>query len=104
MNWYWTGIVVLAVLELLAIVLGLLIEVNSRSLLQAIPFIVIGALLCLGVMKLDRSRLLASVEQKGLDTVVIDLYAEERPVKDIADSLDLTSKEVYKILRDNDIR
>lgn len=54
-------------------------------------------------MKLDKGRLNKLVKQDGLENVVIDLYAEGQHVKDIADSLDLTSKEVYKILKDNDI-
>ena len=71
--------------------------------LQVIPFIAVMLLILVGFMKLDKGRLNKSVEQNGLENVVIDLYAEGQYVKDIADSLDLTSKEVYKILKDNDI-
>ena len=72
--------------------------------LQVIPFIAIILLILFGSLKLDKSRLNELVKQNGLENVVIDLYAEGQPVKDIADSLDLTSKEVYKILKDNDIQ
>lgn len=43
------------------------------------------------------------IEDKGIENVVIDLYAYDINVKKIADKVGLTSKEVYKILKDNDI-
>lgn len=68
--------------------------------LQVIPFIADFLLILFGSLKLDKSRLNELVKQGGLENVVIDLYAEGQHVKDIADKVDLTSKEAYKIIKD----
>lgn len=83
--------------------LAITVASSATSMLQVIPFIAVMLLILVGFVKLDKGRLNKSVEQNGLENVVIDLYASDVTVKKIAESLDLTSKEVYKILKDNDI-
>lgn len=103
MNWYWIGIGVLLIIAFLVAYLAITVASSATSMLQVIPFIAVILLILVGFMKLDKGRLNELVKQDGLENVVIDLYTEGQHVKDIADSLDLTSKEVYKILKDNDI-
>lgn len=103
MNLYWIGIGALLIIAFLVAYLAIIVANSATSVLQVIPFIAIILLILFGSLKLDKSRLNELVKQDGLENVVIDLYAEGQHVKDIADSLDLTSKEVYKILKDNDI-
>lgn len=83
--------------------LAITVASSATSMLQVISFIAVMLLILVGFVKLDKGRLNKSVEQNGLENVVIDLYASDVTVKKIAESLDLTSKEVYKILKDNDI-
>ena len=52
----------------------------------------------------ERNTIKKKIAEQGLDTVVIDLYANDLNVKKISDKVNLTPKEVYQILRDNDIQ
>lgn len=103
MNLYWIDIGALLIIAFLVAYLAIIVANSATSVLQVIPFIAVILLILVGFMKLDKGRLNKSVEQNGLENVVIDLYASDVTVKKIAESLDLTSKEVYKILKDNDI-
>lgn len=80
--------------------LAITVANSATSMLQVIPFIADFLLILFGSLKLDKSRLNELVKQGGLENVVIDLYAEGQHVKDIADKVDLTSKEAYKIIKD----
>ena len=80
--------------------LAITVANSATSMLQVIPFIADFLVILFGSLKLDKSRLNELVKQGGLENVVIDLYAEGQHVKDIADKVDLTSKEAYKIIKD----
>ena len=103
MNLYWIGIGALLIIAFLVAYLAIIVANSATSMLQVIPFIAVILLILVGFMKLDKGRLNKLVKQDGLENVVIDLYAYDINVKKIADKVGLTSKEVYKILKDNDI-
>lgn len=69
-----------------------------------IAFVALIAILFIIDGNNERNMIKKKINEQGLDTVVIDLYANDLNVKKIADKVDLTTKEVYKILRDNDIQ
>ena len=69
-----------------------------------IAFIALIAILFIIDGNNERNMIKKKINEQGLDTVVIDLYASDLNVKKIAGKVDLTTKEGYKILRDNDIQ
>ena len=76
----------------------------AAGLAAFIAFIMLMAIFLISSDNSEKAAIKKKINEQGLDTVVIDLYASDLNVKKIADKVDLTTKEVYKILRDNDIQ
>lgn len=68
-----------------------------------IAVIMLIAIISISGSEKEKAIMKKDIEDKGIENVVIDLYAYDINVKEIADKVGLTSKEVYKILKDNDI-
>ena len=69
-----------------------------------IAVIMLIAIISISGSEKEKAIMKKDIEDKGIEKVVIDLYASDLNVKKIAGEVDLTTKEVYKILRDNDIQ
>lgn len=76
---------------------------DLAALVLFIAAIMLVAIICISLDNREKTAMKKDIENKGIENVVIDLYASDITVKKIADKVGLTSKEVYKILKDNDI-
>lgn len=87
----------------IAVLAFLVLKDISDGLAGLAAFIMLVAIAAIGGGKIDKAIMKRKIEDKGIENVVIDLHAYDINVKEIADRVGLTSKEVYKILKDNDI-
>ena len=91
----------------IAILAFLVLKDISSGLAGLAAFIAVTmliAIISINGSEKEKAIMKKDIEDKGIENVVIDLYASDLNVKKIAGEVDLTTKEVYKILRDNDIQ
>ena len=87
----------------IAVLASLVLKDISDGLAAFIAVIMLIAIISISGSEKEKAIMKKDIEDKGIENVVIDLYAYDINVKKIADKVGLTSKEVYKILKDNDI-
>ena len=79
------------------------IVVQIAAVFSIVMYLCITMTIMCSIIKNDNTQLESLVKEKGLDNAVIELYAGDVSVLKIAELTDKTPKEIYKILRDNDI-
>ena len=86
-----------------AIIISDSIVVQIAAVFSIVMYLCIAMTVMCSIIKNDSAQIESLVEEKGLDNAVIELYAGDVSVLKIAELTDKTPKEIYKILRDNDI-
>ena len=79
------------------------IVVQIAAVFSIVIYLCITMTIMCSIIKNDNTQLESLVKEKGLDNAVIELYAGDVSVLKIAELTDKTPREIYKILRDNDI-
>lgn len=96
-------LLVIAAVAVTVIIISDSIVVQMAAIFSIVMYLCITMTIMCSIIKNDNTQLEPLVKEKGLDNAVIELYAGDVSVLKIAELTDKTPKEIYKILRDNDI-
>ena len=88
---------------MIVIIISDSIAVRRAVIFSIVIYLCIAMTVMRSIIKNDSAQIESLVKEKCLGNVVIELYAGDVSVLKIAKLTDKTSKEIYKILRDNNI-
>ena len=96
-------LLVIVVITMIVIISSDSIAAQMAAMFSIVIYLCVAMTVMCSIIKNDSAQIESLVEEKGLDNAVIELYAGDVSVLKIAELTDKTPKEIYKILRDNDI-
>lgn len=96
-------LLVIVVITTIVIISSDSIAAQMAAMFSIVIYLCIAMTVMCSIIKNDSAQIESLVEEKGLDNAVIELYAGDVSVLKIAKLTDKTPREIYKILRDNNI-